>query len=879
MADIVSQKSITRAIKGEIYSALRTALVSPASTKSKKSWSAAFIEQMLAEAKKNPNGPLGQMIAKQIMADDILSKLDAETDKSLSKDYDFLEYRLLKQLYEEQRTIFLDDKISKKILIGSRRIGKCWGKGTLIRKFDGSTVAVEDIKVGDVLMSPDSLPVTVLSTTTGKDTMYKVYANARNSKVAFICNSVHILTVKRTYKYTWRGYKFGEVYDIPLNEFINFPKCEREHFSLYRAEIEYPEQKHNIDPYLLGLWLGDGDKNSPQITIDDQEADIINYIKDNYDYSIKIDTRRPNVKTYYLRGIKDFFREENLIANKHIPTSYKIDSRENRLKLLAGLIDSDGYLLGNGSIEISSSNETLKDDIFELCNSLGFRTLMRTKQAKLYGVPKKVNYTITIKGNLDEIPNVLLRKHASNSKQRPVYGFSIEEIGPGDYYGFTVTGNGRVILADYIVTHNTTLATRLMVKDCIRPNRHALFIGLKLDSGPVNLTFNECLRLAESIGLVITSKNATNKTIEFSNGSRITCKGNYTVRDQDTNFQGDHYSLVILDECQSQKNVQHLLDDLIVPAMSDYSDGKIILTGTPPRIKGTYAEKIWKEFKGWKHYSWSMDKNPFVINENHTLESMIDSICQEKGVQSDAPFIRREYFGEWYYDTEAQVFKDYKVYKELPEDFIPTHIAIGTDYGFSDYNAIIALAYSKSTKQAYVIWERKFNKASISEIVGACNEAFEFCKKVAITRNNSFDLSHIGFYCDTNEQSITYELSIRYHLPVYNCYKHDKRLAIAQLADWCRSGRIMNIEDGVLVSEFEQTVYKRDEQDNITSEIDDDLFHPDAVDALLYASRQYAFDCGEETGGQSSDKTKKEEARQNTLPDWMNQDEGDNNDY
>ena len=57
MADVVSQTSINRAIKGEIYSALRAALVSPASTKSKKSWSAAFIEQMLAEAKKNPNGP------------------------------------------------------------------------------------------------------------------------------------------------------------------------------------------------------------------------------------------------------------------------------------------------------------------------------------------------------------------------------------------------------------------------------------------------------------------------------------------------------------------------------------------------------------------------------------------------------------------------------------------------------------------------------------------------------------------------------------------------------------------------------------------------------------------------------------------------------
>lgn len=869
MANVVTQNQITREIKGDIFAALRTALTAPASSKSKKSWTEAFIEQMLAEARKEPSGPLGQLVAKQIMQEDILSKLDAETDKALAKDVDFLEYRLMKLLYDKQREVFLDDMIHKKILIGSRRIGKCWGKGTLIRKFDGSTVAVEDIKVGDVLMSPDSLPVTVLSTTTGKDTMYKVYANVRNSKVEFICNSAHILTVKRTCKYTWRGYKFGEVYDIPLNEFISFPKREQEHFSLYRAEIEYPEQKHNIDPYLLGLWLGDGDKNCPQITIEDQESDLINYIKANYDYYVKIDTRRHNVKTYYLRGIIDFFREENLISNKHIPKSYKIDSRENRLKVLAGLIDSDGYLLkGMRSIEISSSNETLKDDIFELCNSLGFKTLIRSKQAKLYGVPKKVNYVITIKGNLDEIPNVLQRKHTSNSKQRPVYGFSIEEIGPGDYYGFTVTGNGRVILADYIVTHNTTVATRLMVKDCIRPNRHALFIGLKFETA-INLAFDETVRVAESVGLVITKKSKNDGNIEFTNGSKITFKGNYTVRDQDTNFQGDHYSLVVIDEVQSQKNVQHLIDDLLRPAMTDYPDSTMLLTGTPPRIKGTYAEKIWKEFKGWKHYSWTMAENPFIINESHTVESIIEDICKEKGITPDAPFIKREYFGSWEYDLESMVFKDYQKYKEIPATFIPTDIAIGTDYGFSDYNSIIALAYNRTTSQAYVISERKFNKATVTDIINACKEVFEYCKKFAIERNSNFDFAKLAFYCDTSDQSITYELNTNYKIPAYNCYKYDKKMAIAQLSDWCRTGKIMIPEDGILQDEFERTVYKRDEQDNITSEIDDDLFHPDATDALLYASRQYAYDCGYDSGGQSSDKERKaEEARMSTLPSW-----------
>ena len=538
MANVVTQNQITREIKGDIFAALRTALTAPASSKSKKSWTEAFIEQMLAEARKEPSGPLGQLVAKQIMQEDILSKLDAETDKALAKDVDFLEYRLMKLLYDKQREVFLDDMIHKKILIGSRRIGK------------------------------------------------------------------------------------------------------------------------------------------------------------------------------------------------------------------------------------------------------------------------------------------------------------------------------------------TTLSTRLMVKDCIRPNRHALFIGLKFETA-INLAFDETVRVAESVGLVITKKSKNDGNIEFTNGSKITFKGNYTVRDQDTNFQGDHYSLVVIDEVQSQKNVQHLIDDLLRPAMTDYQDSTMLLTGTPPRIKGTYAEKIWKEFKGWKHYSWTMADNPFIINENHTVESIIEDICKEKGITPDTPFIKREYFGSWEYDLESMVFKDYQKYKEIPATFIPTDIAIGTDYGFSDYNSIIALAYNRTTSQAYVISERKFNKATVTDIINACKEVFEYCKKFAIERNSNFDFAKLAFYCDTSDQSITYELNTNYKIPAYNCYKYDKKMAIAQLSDWCRTGKIMIPEDGILQDEFERTVYKRDEQDNITSEIDDDLFHPDATDALLYASRQYAYDCGYDSGGQSSDKERKaEEARMSTLPSW-----------
>ena len=70
--ETVSQNKISRQIKGEIYDCLRTALVTP-SGKSKTSWTDEFIQKMLKEAKSNPSGPLGQLIAKQLLQEDIIS--------------------------------------------------------------------------------------------------------------------------------------------------------------------------------------------------------------------------------------------------------------------------------------------------------------------------------------------------------------------------------------------------------------------------------------------------------------------------------------------------------------------------------------------------------------------------------------------------------------------------------------------------------------------------------------------------------------------------------------------------------------------------------------------------------------------------------------
>lgn len=118
--------------------------------------------------------------------------------------------------------------------------------------------------------------------------------------------------------------------------------------------------------------------------------------------------------------------------------------------------------------------------------------------------------------------------------------------------------------------------------------------------------------------------------------------------------------------------------------------------------------------------------------------------------------------------------------------------------------------------------------------------------------NKDADLTNITIVTDSNEKAICYELSMNNKLPAYPCYKYDKVMAISQLSDWCRTGKIKVLKDGYLAEEFDMTVYKRDDNDNITSEIDDS-YHPDIADALLYASRQMWFAVGAEGGGISKD--------------------------
>lgn len=393
-----------------------------------------------------------------------------------------------------------------------------------------------------------------------------------------------------------------------------------------------------------------------------------------------------------------------------------------------------------------------------------------------------------------------------------------------------------------------------IVKSALKnPGSRIIYINLTFKNA-VKQIWDNVIKASEETGLQIDKSSKNDGEIEWVNGSSLRIKGNSNNAEADTLRGESKVSLVVIDEAFHQKNMEYAINEVIMPFLADLGDKATILcTGTPPRIPHTYMEKLWSNDKTWRHYHWTAENNPHIPD----FEKFIEEVCEAKGLTKDAPFIQREYYGViGAYDTEAMVFKNYQTYTELPTSFTANRVAIGCDWGFSDYNSIITVAYNTQSGEAYVIEEKKFNKATVSEIITEVKRSYEAAK-------NRFGIDDIQILCDTNEQSITYELYANQHLPAYNAYKYDKASAIAQLSDWLRSGKIkVNANDIYLKDEFERTLYKRDEDDDsILPEIDDDIFHPDAIMALLYASRTIAFDMGDKwqidgvnTGGESTNK-------------------------
>jgi hypothetical protein len=415
------------------------------------------------------------------------------------------------------------------------KIEGCFAENTPILMWDGSHKMSQDIRLGDILVGDDGEKRVVENLVCGEDELYEVKQNTANN---YTVNSKHMLALKfsgdksinwvesiNSWKICWfdrinqksktkqfkvdgncnkessyqqaviflENLKLDNIILITVDDYLKLDKNTKKNLYGFKTAngINFKEQDISLDPYLLGLWLGDGTHTEPIIASNDIE--IQNYIScwcENNDAELiqetkyKLRIRRKGYSfgketitgdkyqsipdtSYKTNPFTDQLKKYNLIGNKHIPNEYFMNSREVRLKLLAGLIDTDGHVpkgeLGKRAV-IMQTRDTLSKQIVKLARSLGFivnYTIRERKNIKIFDCePKdyKDLYVINISGEqLSEIPTILPRKKCFDSKPNKDYlRTSIEVIhsGRGKYYGWTVNSNNRFILDDFTVVKN-----------------------------------------------------------------------------------------------------------------------------------------------------------------------------------------------------------------------------------------------------------------------------------------------------------------------------------------------------------------------------------------------------------------------------------------
>ncbi len=365
----------------------------------------------------------------------------------------------------------------------------CHTKGQGILMYDGSIKSVEDIQVGDLLMGPDSEAREVTQLFRGRGLMYEVIPTKGDS---FIVNEDHILSLVRTDgDLKHRNIKIkGKVDDISVKDWLNLSKTQKHVHKLFRVPVIFrlPQiEDLPIDPYFLGLLLGDGSLKR-QVNITTMDSEITDSIYNNAEQlnlKVRESSKQKTVaKTYsfysQFKHRRDFrgnpisnilqkkLRNIGLFpcssSNKFIPSIYKTSSTENRLEILAGLIDTDGSLQ-SGVYDFISKSKRLAEDTAFIARSLGLAAYIIQCEKSCQNNFKGTYYRVGISGNCSIIPCKVKRKIASPRKQKKDVlrtGFSIEKIGYGDYYGFTLKGLGylfdigeRYLLDDFTVTHNS----------------------------------------------------------------------------------------------------------------------------------------------------------------------------------------------------------------------------------------------------------------------------------------------------------------------------------------------------------------------------------------------------------------------------------------
>lgn len=282
----------------------------------------------------------------------------------------------------------------------------------------------------------------------------------------------------------------------------------------HRYVVQIPHKKYIVgenkdifDPYTLGVWLGDGANRNPRICCAEKDKCVIDRIIKNGFPVRWFTTHKVTGVLYFDFDIRKQLRSFGMCHSKkttpkHIPQEYLTASIEQRLNLLAGLIDTDGCLAGN-KFQFTTSEESLRDSFVELISTFGWRASISTEKphTSSSGITARKEYYVIGFTPDCEIPCEIERKrNKSPRKQRMIAIRSIKRIVPQEGNCITVEGDGMYLAGKTMIpTHNTTLALFFLTWIAGKHPDKPILTGSHANSFLTG-AYSECLRMLDPQG-------------------------------------------------------------------------------------------------------------------------------------------------------------------------------------------------------------------------------------------------------------------------------------------------------------------------------------------------------------------------------------------
>ena len=514
--------------------------------------------------------------------------------------------------YSKQRELILDCfRQNRLVTLASRQSGKALTLDTPILTPNGFKL-MGDLNVGDIIYGPDGKKTNIKFIT---ETMYdhKLYEVIFENGEIIKCDADHLWLVNYTNSNKHKSDMILTTSDMKniQNRISKWNKPSRLYIKMSQA-IEFEPQQVPIDPYVLGLWLGDGSRCDGRITSHINDYHFYKSILEQKNYTIsnfRPDKRRPNTGGFNIEGLIKKLKNINLKNNKHIPDIYYFNSVEVRLELIRGLMDSDGYCHTRGGCVFYQSNYAMIRDVQKILISLGIKTSISEK--KTY---RKTCYGISFNSSqysYFKLPRKLERQKTSkhHPKNTKIYIREINEIKSEPVRCLQVDNKEHLFLCgnSLIPTHNTTaysiFATHYI---CFQENKKILIVANKLDTA---IEIIDRIKFAFELlpkWLKPKVKSWNKKSIKLHNGCVIECTATSSnaARSKSSNC-------LIIDECAhiDEKLMLNFWNS-VYPILSSDPKSKCIMVSTPLGTGNLYYRTYQQALSnqkdasnyGWKHF-------------------------------------------------------------------------------------------------------------------------------------------------------------------------------------------------------------------------------------------------------------------------------------